>query len=129
MREIKFRAWEIDSKKMRHVVKIWWWNGRPSHISALLRGAQTEQGDNEKIMIRERFELMQFTGLKDKNGKEIYDGDIVKYDDDIWQIEWNNNTACFQLLLNDGIGLHPLFDNFHCEVIGNVYEHPNLLKA
>jgi hypothetical protein len=77
-------------------------------------------------------ELMQYTGLLDKNGKEIYEGDIVKRDNnDISVIYWNLKTTGFILTPNHTklrgevvLGLL----HTQMEVIGNIYENPNLLE-
>lgn len=74
--------------------------------------------------------LLQFTGLKDKNGKEIYEGDVVSYKDGrIVQVTWHDYTARF-----DSVGItnkgtpHPLTNrpDILAEVIGNIYENPEL---
>ena len=83
-------------------------------------------------------ELMQFTDLHDKNGKEIYEGDIVHCEDEMYTLEkvWRtdeNKAITFEnggfrfdgLVLGDMIGANPLT----FEVIGNVYESPELLKS
>jgi hypothetical protein len=81
-------------------------------------------------------DLMQFTGLKDKNGKEIFEGDIL---DSHFKIEWNmlhcgwalfnRKGFCHQLLADEydanGDILHPW--QINGEVIGNIYENPELL--
>ena len=67
-------------------------------------------------------ELMQFTGLKDKNGKEIYEGDIVKYyNASVKSVEWYQGG--FYL---SGVSHNPIDEN-DVEVIGNIYENPELL--
>lgn len=73
----------------------------------------------------------QYTGLKDKNGKEIYEKDIIKdsFGDRIGMIKYNVYTASFEIAEYDGIHLLSA-DNGEkfFEVIGNVFEHPNLLQ-
>jgi len=77
--------------------------------------------------------IMQYTGLKDKNGKEIYEGDIVKYQYDEgdgfrWNTEiitWMDNlTGWFPIV----VGYHSGFSMKDLEIIGNIYENPELLK-
>jgi uncharacterized phage protein (TIGR01671 family) len=80
-------------------------------------------------------ESQQFTGLKDKHGKEIYEGDIVRKDGWIYEIRWSKYGAGSDLATKndswpkqeDGYAYHSgLYDTEIIEVIGNVYENPEL---
>lgn len=78
--------------------------------------------------------LMQYTGLKDKNGKEIYEGDIVKYENEISEVVWGDYDFCFgwyfftkNQYLWETNGLSNPWDE--TEVIGNIYKNPELLKS
>ena len=73
--------------------------------------------------------LSQFTGLKDKNGKEIYEGDIIAYPksgykDYKTKVIWNNDWLRYET--KDGLGFSMAYG---VEVIGNIYENPELLEV
>lgn len=112
-REIKFRAWikAIGGYEMTHIDLI---NG--SNIQWFFAN---NNSDNCKVM--------QYTGLKDKNGVEIYEGDIIKHFGDFGVVKFQkgcfvSNWKTKSTLLKDFI-----MGN-RCEVIGNIYENPELLK-
>lgn len=124
MREIKFRAW--DGEKMFTPSSI---NFKNDTLWVC-----DSHGDNklEYEMINPRAELMQFTGLKDKNGKEIYEGDIVrvKWLDEkelrVGAIEWWSERLTYEVAdQNDNVYLN---ECFQIKVIGNIYENKELLK-
>lgn len=79
--------------------------------------------------------LMQSTGLKDKNGKEIFEGDIVDYKGREAVVKWHGSYASFIYRFVDGLQERvsewdPLFlACYHFEVIGNIYENPELLEV
>jgi len=71
------------------------------------------------------FKLMQYTGLKDKNGKEIYEGDIVKgtggeFNEEVWEAGWNEDRDFI------GWSITPQNCEDGLEIIGNIYENPEL---
>lgn len=117
MREIKFRAWDKHEKKM--IFDGYYGSG----IFIDLEGTiQWDEVPTERIV------LMQFTGLLDKNGKEIYEGDILEYFkkyfpvvfEDTWisPFKAGDNCGCCES------GSIPS----EYEVVGNIYENPKLLK-
>ena len=85
----------------------------------------------------EKVKLMQYTGLKDKNGKEIYEGDIIKYKspynrrlNHISPVKSLETEASFGIkdIYGNEIPLYTISANNYFEVIGNIYENKNLLE-
>jgi uncharacterized phage protein (TIGR01671 family) len=136
-RIIKFRVWDAENKEMFYPKKIEWNN----------------QGElrffNKNNMWNIDMVLMQFTGLKDNKGKEIYEGDIVKQMDIDWDktpddaepanyvmketmrdVVTMERFPCYWLK-NEHFGYEgeDLVADENCEVIGNIYENPELLKG
>jgi len=111
MREIKFRAWDTENKCMRNNVAV---------------GLGMVEYDLSCHQPVEIMIPMQFTGLFDKNGKEIYEGDILKIGNSNIEVIWDKNNAWFTLKSNH---FHLGFQSIFYEVIGNIYEHPNLLES
>jgi hypothetical protein len=117
MREIKFRAWNKDYKKMFYMES--WNRVNVGNIIDFLCELYNGEGGEELI-------LMQFTGLKDKNGKEIYEGDIVK--NEFGKIEVVGDMT--------GTGCSPFirFPEYRCwyhrecEIIGNIYQNQELVS-
>ena len=129
-REIKFRIWDKDNNKMLHydndIVPCITLNG-------VLQDCSKEVSSN----VSYKYELMQFTGLKDKNGKEIFEGDIMGEVLGGLYVKWCDKCKQFQLHilnLNEcmacGGDLHwsefVTFDDN--EVIGNIYENKELVR-
>lgn len=111
MSDIKFRAWDIISKKM-----LEW--GDIFHLPAW----EIFPGTPEQRV----FGIMQYTGCNDKNGKETYTGDIVK-------LTLSSGTELIALITSGNgayfAGNYPLCSNVinHWEVLGNIYENRELL--
>jgi uncharacterized phage protein (TIGR01671 family) len=124
MREIKFRAWLTDQKRMLQTPDSLEFNGHG--LVAIYDGVK------EQTFLQSEFELMQYTGLKDKNGKEIYEGDIINImdinfpEDNLnYEVQWTF-FGYWPRHLMDGIDITD--GHISIEVIGNIYENPELLK-
>ena len=121
MREIKFRAWARDQKEMCYDFLFMSVDSPPRiqiRTSATFSVVYTH--------------VMQYTGLKDKNGKEIWEGDIVSYGDNVYPIVFNERMAQFQARGFCQTSFDSPWDFteelFGIEVIGNVHENPKLLE-
>ena len=130
MREIKFRAWDSEYKTMVDNCGVL--NGNAWDIRLMksrMIPLETTALEAIENIVHERIILMQYTGLKDKNGKEIYEGDILKNDHGVFDVLWNVSRACFsvrEMHKSVGTGLHVV--DIFSEIIGNIYENPELLK-
>lgn len=132
MREIKFRAWDTKGywvypeghPKRKFIQKMYY---DVENLYDSCEGEATPGGRSFGHLLRnKRYIIMQYTGLKDKNGKEIYEGDIIKSEEgEIAHIEFETHILqdmtgnCF------GSGFFPQSDvNIEdCEIIGNIYEN------
>lgn len=131
-REIKFRAWFDEGRpgtQMREVLELKW----TKHPRALLRGGGLAQIED----------LMQYTGLKDKNGVEIYEGDVVRHPVGVGEVKF----GWFDSSHEAGYSRYHYHQGFYIaegqevardsvdedvdwqkvEIIGNIYENPELL--
>jgi len=129
MKETKFRVWDKAKKEMFYSYdnylkvegKLWslWRLDEKNKLRLLTNSVNGE--------------LMQFTGLKDKNGKEIYEGDIVICIHGTYEIVFTNGSFCLSNSKSPTIGfLESPIGNYSGEnfkVIGNIYENPELLEG
>lgn len=156
-REIKFRAWQKYHKKMLEVLDIGFKDGEVNSVKVkypedTIPPVVTYKKNDEKFWIDDDcIKLMQYTGLKDKNGEEIYEGDIVKSkmylpigDGSRERVLSDKGVMCYDKLgilaiKTDEYNEKPCYSDFfhtielsdcefEIEVIGNIYENPELLE-
>ncbi|EAG5474818.1 hypothetical protein DA457_10875 [Listeria monocytogenes] len=130
MRAIEFRAWDKEVKEMDYnpsVIEIW--QNKPIN-------------EQFRLESEEKLVWMQYTGLKDKNGKKIFEGDIVAFSEDDFhvfnsQVEYFSevgypafdikvpSTYYFDSNVFSEVSMSGLYE---IEVIGNIHENPELLE-
>ena len=125
MREIKFRAFNKRTNQMVNLNEI---TPLALSISPELAGG----GIGVYVPDHPDIIVMQYTGLKDRNGKEIYEGDVVCTSLLIpGEVKWGDDIACFEVV--HSLGSRGLFgyikEGSGVLVIGNVHENPDLLKC
>ena len=133
IREIKFRAWDEEDKVM-HYFQL---HDIRHEGSLIIYGDSDCIGDYSYFAPIEDGPVMQYTGLKDKKGQEIYEGDIVRQaaDDEVivFKIKYSDNDAAFLRVIAGGASQEwtedyiTSIDAERCEVIGNIYQNPKLL--
>ncbi len=140
MREHKYKAWNRETKTM------WWFDlawgdfayGKGSIGMLPMDELNRSSGNRDnRIAVDPNYcALLEYTGLKDKQGKEIYEGDIAKcfsFGDELpfkCDVFYNENIAAFQIRYM-GANDHYVFDTLcadKLEVIGNIHENPDLKK-
>lgn len=147
MREIKFRAFLRSNQRLPNGITLGY-EKFPRGIYEIMdlnlaSEIVTLWSEKEQTCFEVSFrkvELLQYTGFKDKNGKEIYDRYIVSvkylYDKrttDRAQVVWQEDKASFGLkslkgLTNEVYELYQVTAEHNLEIIGNIYENPELLK-
>lgn len=156
MRPIKFRAWSKSQKLMFHNVQNAYDTLR-AHYPPEIENASDEERDRwclyknsfGDVLESNDFDVMQFTGLHDKNGKEIYEGDIVNYREDLPSmnerqkaiqgadmvqidevgiIQWTDSDASFDIHFKDYVRGFGARGDVTMEVLGNIHENPELVK-
>ena len=150
MRETKFRAWQPFHKQMVNVHKIEW-NCKTGEIELICVEYLYKNG-RELIsysIYNKQFPLIQdgipslillpYINRKDKDGVEIYKGDIISADFDgeemLFEVAWNENAMAWDIKDKNGVFYFDIYENGspfkflkNIKVIGNIYENPELLK-
>jgi uncharacterized phage protein (TIGR01671 family) len=135
MREIKFRAWSPEDKRMQYDETDPELSIRISHFGVHENDWDGFDWSCDEDDV-EKYAFMQYTGLKDINGKEIYEGDIVEAIVDIGGILHKRNLLVFHDYEYCGFLLQDLHDTMayafrdldDIEIIGNIHENEDLLK-
>ena len=128
MRELKFRVWDKNYKWMEEVDGdcLFVADGEIYEVTEESRYYQTYM---EKKIVTDKYELMQFTGLVDKNGKEIYEGDIVLLVSSNVPLKVAFVEGSYKIVnmkhLTDNLQLLGGTQSF-LEVVGNIYENPDI---
>ena len=118
----KFRAWDADFKKMIYEFTR---DGYSVDMQEGILEVGSCDGDGDYFALP----LMQFTGLLDKNGKEIYEGDIIlsfEFCSEKFTVEFFMPYAGFRLCNKNNA--YPMnYDQSNYKIIGNIYENPELI--
>ena len=132
MRPIKFRAWDLEEERFIYSDQVYddhWFEFNKRSLKAFgLEDMPGTMYEPPGVESRELGEPQQFTGLLDRNGKEIWEGDIIETGD-LENIEKGN------IIFHEGEFIADFESGWEqlrlikCEVIGNVWENPELIKG
>ena len=133
MREIKFRAWDKPINRWYSPVYEAY-DGRLEELNIGINGRlslRTMKGNIDESIFKDRFDIMQYTGLKDKNSVEVYEGDIIDNGEDTRPRVIHHGYGSN---ITTGLDTDPTLYNEYLrsediEIIGNIYENPELLKG
>lgn len=127
MTNIKFRAWDNTKKEMIPCIHIFI-NG----VGNVWENKRKGMEDSDELVIAKNLKIMQFTGLHDKGGKEIFEGDIITMphlnNDGTGPVIWDEKMERWAYCKKNG-DLYSFSLAYGVEVIGNIYENANLLEG
>lgn len=129
MRTIKFRAWDKEIKQMYQVDTLGL-NGGSTFTHSAEPILNEETGETDTCKLLDNCEIMQFTGLLDKNEKEIYEGDVINISETSYHKEFNAKIKFEEgkFIIDNFLAGDLCNFNQSCEVVGNLYENGSLLN-
>ena len=127
MRDIKFRAWDKQTKRLFQVQTLQFYGANNTVDACWTNGVdfdgESTLGEPELNNLH-NLELMQYTGLKDKNGVEIYEGDIVKLNIPTYK----TFTKVIHTLYDAFVLESNVESNDYIEILGNIHNNPDILE-
>ena len=125
---IKFRAWHNELGRMMSISDMWF------NVDSLGEIGLNDTIMNDCITVSpDEIKLMQSTGLKDKNGKEIFEGDILKSNKYITSVFYARGAYCvkFRQAPNTTVTMNVIsfIEKYKTKIIGNIYENKELLDT